>query len=1292
MKKMLVADNTEINRSILYSIFASQYDLIQTESSDEVFKCLMENHDDISVIIINEYIAARLSSESVRTLSALKIFDDIPVIMIIDNDSSHIGQNNISMPFSDVISSPVNPYIAKRRVANMVELFAHKKELEELVGEQTKKILEQNKRLESQQKKINTINNDMLDTLSTVIEYRDVESGRHIHRIRKFTEALLRVLAEKYPKYNLTEEKIELITSASSIHDIGKIAIPDSILLSPRRLTYDEFRIMKQHTIKGCEILNQLDVVEKNEYYRYCYDICRYHHEKWDGLGYPEGLVGDQIPVWAQVVSVADCYDALTSDRPYKAAFSHEQAVEMIRNGACGAFSDEMMECFGIVLPKFKSLAVEYADVNHTDRNVSDHSHQSFINDKNEDHSKDTYLKMDRNDLIDTIEHLKKLMSVKQKRDREVLYKASDYVFEFDIRYDTLHERKGSIKDICGYVPKNYEEAINILSDCCPETYRNRFLRTFRITSVNEALEDDNESLVMECIMDLGSGEYSAVRCLVIPVVENDKLSEIFLVMTKLHESIINTNYMSDQDSVTGLWNFKGIKREVNDYIENTGKNGFHSLILIDIDDFKKLNRQTDYKFGNDVLCDITEVLKRQITYGNILGRIEDDNFLVFINDCPDEEQRMELVEDIFRCLHKTYDFENMEIPSITVSMGIATYPQDGSDFDELFRNASKAVDIAKLNGKNMYLFYNKSMRENWELKKYDTEVSVKGTNTIELIGKNEYFIPVADSVSGHIMSYDMVEFNGDYLKDIDKVFVAVSSDSSITALSLNNISRLISALYSLEQENTAIPDISVFTLFDGKDSDTVLTALGEILKKYPVDCRKICIMLSHEMIDQFSINELKSFISTLKSCGFKTGIYNVGAGSININCFIEKLFDKVMFANKLMNAVADGIYNISVICELMKYFSELGAYCILPWGIDEELITVIKNSTGISFGIHKNEIISIDDFKLQMQASSFVMSYPVIGHENTSIVPNEKMYDEILIQTKSFILEWMPRFDQIKLSGSFKEMYGYIPQTEEFVKNLREVRFIHPDDIGKLLEKMNSARSDKSESEAFIRVFRKTDELYVWNRVHFVTMRNAAQVPVKIISVFTDISDEREGNVDDKKRERTDFITNLYNKRATENKIKSYLYDEGSASSHAFIMAEICGFELIERDLGSVFANAVLKEVAQNIRELFRDSDIIGRSSGNRFIIFVKGMNDREKILEKSEQICKIINNKYQSEAGDITIFGKAGISLFPNDGTTYDELYAASIKALYFAKHNIKRSSSFATEPDTSTKLLHD
>ena len=260
-------------------------------------------------------------------------------------------KKRLLMPFSDVVHSPVNPYTVKRRVQNLTELFHIKETLENRVDRQMKKIFEQDEALKNKQKKINTINNDMLDVLSMVIEYRDVESGKHIRRIQNFTNVLLHALADKYPKYHLDEEKIALITSASSMHDIGKIAIPDSILLKPGRLTPEEFQIMKQHAAKGCEILEQIDSVEKNDYYKYCYDICRYHHEKYDGLGYPDGLAGEDIPEESRMIAVADAYGAMTSNRSYRRSLSQEIVREEIEKGKGTQFD-----------PKFAEIMIEMID------------------------------------------------------------------------------------------------------------------------------------------------------------------------------------------------------------------------------------------------------------------------------------------------------------------------------------------------------------------------------------------------------------------------------------------------------------------------------------------------------------------------------------------------------------------------------------------------------------------------------------------------------------------------------------------------------------------------------------------------------------------------------------------------------------------------------------------------------------------------------------------------------------------------------------------------------------------
>ena len=363
-----------------------------------------------------------------------------------------------------------------------------------------------------------------------------------------------------------------------------------------------------------------------------------------------------------------------------------------------------------------------------------------------------------------------------------------------------------------------------------------------------------------------------------------------------------------------------------------------------------------------------------------------------------------------------------------------------------------------------------------------------------------------------------------------------------------------------------------------------------------------------------------------------------------------------------------------------------------MPSGISDELIRMIKQKTSIVFGIHKQQLISLEDFKNQMKTSTIAAEYPVLSHENTSLILNEKMYDEILEQTKSFIMEWTPKSDKIKISGSFKKLYGYEPDFEDFIKNLNESQFIHNDDIRKFLEKINSARSENNYSETFIRVYNKNSTSYSWNRVKFVAIRNSANIPIKVIAVFADVSDESDSFLDEKRKDRTDFITNLYNKRVTENKIKNCLHDENSFSSNSLILAEIIGYDELENSLGTVFANAVLKETAENIKELFRDTDIIGKSSGNKFIIFVKGMGYCSKLTEKAEQVCAIIKNKYHSENGVINIFGKAGISVFPHDGATYDELYANAFKALDLSKNSKNKDISFPFDSENNKKLLHD
>ncbi len=274
------------------------------------------------------------------------LIEQLPVILITSETIRDSEDRAYSYGIADVIHKPFYPDIVKRRAQNIMDLYQHKANMERKLKEQEEAIL-------AKEKKIQENNEFLISALSSVVEFRSSETGEHIRRIKYFTRILLKYLAKYFPKYGITDAQINEIARASALHDIGKIGIPDSILLKPGKLTDEEFETMKTHTTIGCDMLKKFKKEEDNEFYRYCYDICRYHHERWDGNGYPDHLAGDEIPIWAQVVSIVDVYDALISERVYKAAFPHTVAYEMIQNGECGQFSPDILECFELANEDF---------------------------------------------------------------------------------------------------------------------------------------------------------------------------------------------------------------------------------------------------------------------------------------------------------------------------------------------------------------------------------------------------------------------------------------------------------------------------------------------------------------------------------------------------------------------------------------------------------------------------------------------------------------------------------------------------------------------------------------------------------------------------------------------------------------------------------------------------------------------------------------------------------------------------------------------------------------------------
>lgn len=357
--KILIVDDSFINRELLTEMLEDEYEVITCENGLQALELMEENYNELAIILLDLVMPVLDGVGFLKALQNKPIMKDIPILVISGETNVETEIKCFDYGVFDFIKKPFDNRLVKKRIKNAVDLYMYKNNLEERVAEQTSVISEQYNLLKHQADQLAKSNVSIIEILGTIVEYRNLESGEHIQRVKSYTRILGEQLMEDYPEYNLTSKQLNVIVSASALHDVGKIAIPDSILLKPGRLTKEEFEYMKEHTTKGCEIINNIRGVWSEEYAKASYEICRHHHERYDGREYPDGLLGENIPISAQLVAVADVYDALVNERVYKSAFSADKAFNMIINGECGTFSPKLMDCFTKCRDRFESLAGE---------------------------------------------------------------------------------------------------------------------------------------------------------------------------------------------------------------------------------------------------------------------------------------------------------------------------------------------------------------------------------------------------------------------------------------------------------------------------------------------------------------------------------------------------------------------------------------------------------------------------------------------------------------------------------------------------------------------------------------------------------------------------------------------------------------------------------------------------------------------------------------------------------------------------------------------------------------------
>ncbi len=669
-QKILIVDDSEMNRAILADILGGEYEIIEAENGVEGVANIQKYGVEISLVLLDVVMPQMDGFGVLEMMHQHRWIEDIPVIMISSESGSAFVERAYEMGVSDFISRPFDALVVHRRVVNTILLYAKQKRLISMVAEQ---IYEK-----EQQSSL------MIDILSHIVEFRNGESGLHVRHVHMLTELLLNRLVQMTDRYPLTHQDIALISTASALHDIGKISIDEAILNKPGRLTDAEFKIMKSHSRIGAEMLKGLADYQGEPLVRTAYEICRWHHERYDGRGYPDGLKGDEIPISAQIVAIADVYDALTSERVYKSAYSHETAIRMILNGECGAFNPLVLDCLTEVSPHIQEEMLREAPMRANEQEMSNLTREM----------------MQSEDLAISARTLQLL---EREREKYTFFAAmsQEIQFEYNISPPMLTlspwgaERLGMSELIMD--PANdpqvmkllgrkvWEEVVELLHHAAPEDPVIQYDLKLRI-----------------------GGDLRWHRVVARAMWSPDEPREYQGAIGKaidIHDSRLRLEDLeraATHDAMTGLLNHASARKLIVDRLDGEKHN--YALVIFDLDHFKDANDTYGHMFGDEVLKLMADKLRQSVRGTDIAARVGGDEFLLFIRYLDDATP---IITRIFGALIGQY-----EEFTISVSMGVSTTQSVSRDYDDLFRAADQALYAVKRSGRGQFRFYDESMSQ----------------------------------------------------------------------------------------------------------------------------------------------------------------------------------------------------------------------------------------------------------------------------------------------------------------------------------------------------------------------------------------------------------------------------------------------------------------------------------------------------------------------------------------------------------------------------------------------------
>ena len=671
-QRILIADDSEMNRSILADMLGEEYDILEAEDGVKAVAALQKYRAEIDLVLLDIVMPEMDGFEVLTLMNQQGWIEDIPVIMITAETAPAHVERAYNLGATDFINRPFNAIVVHRRVVNTTLLYAKQKKLVGMVADQ---IYEKERQ-----------SSLMIDILSHTVEFRNGESGQHVLHIRTLTELFLQHLALKTDRYPLTQADIRLISTASTLHDIGKISIPGAVINKPGRLTQEEFEIMKTHTTVGSDMMDNLPSHQQDPLVKVARSICRWHHERWDGRGYPDGLKGDEIPIEAQIVALADVYDALTSPRVYKPAIPHSKAVEMILDGQCGVFNPLLMECLTEMAPKLpEEMGGDTGD------RVSRMEMRSVAE---EMHRHEELSASERT--LQLLEHERMKFSFFAAMSKEIQFEYT--VVPPMITLNTWGANRLGLKETV-MDPIHSESVLHIMD-------------AGTMASLSQALQATSPAqpvVKFDCRTRIGE-EDRWTRIIARATWSSDEPPQYTGAIGKaidVHDSRMKLDAlerMASHDNLTGLLNHASARERIIARMEDEPGSRF-AMAIIDLDYFKSANDTYGHIFGDNVLRFLAAKLCESIRGGDIAARVGGDEFLLFLEYRGDARP---IISRIFNAL-SACSFEKFPI---SISMGVARTAVVGTDYETLFNAADQALYAVKRSGRGRYRFYDEGMRK----------------------------------------------------------------------------------------------------------------------------------------------------------------------------------------------------------------------------------------------------------------------------------------------------------------------------------------------------------------------------------------------------------------------------------------------------------------------------------------------------------------------------------------------------------------------------------------------------